>query len=186
MSDIDNAVTKKHMPVDEMAAELKRLELETARLVLLERTANLQDVQERLAEREMIRDTKRQRSYTNGQTLKALAAADAANQRRCNHRKGGNGAAGIIGGQGDDGQYAVIDHTVLNGDRWIRCLRCAKLWKPVLEHWFETREGYLGAVAEYEAAKTFQTRNAPSTSQQFRFSDGGTYFRELTRHTTLR
>jgi hypothetical protein len=172
--------------VAEMDAELKRLELETAKLVLLERTANLQDVQERLAEREMIRDTKRQRSITNGQTLRQIAAADLAKERRCNHRKGGNGANGVLGGQGDDSQHAVVDHMFCNGDRWLKCMRCGRTWKPVLRHWFETEVGYLGAVAEYEAAKNMQTRNSPSSSYVFKFSDGGDYYREITRGTTLR
>ena len=172
--------------VMEMESELKRLELETAKLVLLERQANLQDVTERLAEREMIRENKRQRSYTNGATLKQTAAADKAYQTRCNHRKGGNGVNGILGGQGDDNQYAVVNHTNCYGDAWIRCLRCAKTWKPVLESWFETKEGYNGAVAEYEAAKNFQTRNVPSSAYCYKFSDGGTYYREVTRGSNLR
>lgn len=172
--------------VASMEAELKELELQTARLILRERTANLQDVEERLAEREMIRDVKRQRSFTNGQTLKQLAAADKATQKRCNHRKGGNGVNGILGGQGDDSQYAVADHMFCNGDRWIKCMRCGKTWKPVMPHWFETKEGYDGAMAEYHAALNFQTRNAPSSSYVFKFSDGGDYYREITRGTTLR
>lgn len=172
--------------VSELDMELKQLELQTAKLILLERTANLQDVQERLAEREMVRDTKRQRSYTNGQTLKQMAQADKAYQLRCNHRKGGNGVTGVIGGQGDDSQYAIIQHTNCNGDAWIRCLRCAKTWKPVLPSWYETKEGYDGAMAEYNAAKNFQTRNVPSSSYAYKFSDGGTYYREVTRDGNLR
>lgn len=170
----------------EMTDELKRLELETARLLLAERQANLQDLQERLAEREMTRETKRQRSYTNGQVLMQNNLADAAHQRRCNHRKGGNGADGIIGGKGDDNQYAIIDHTNLASERWIRCLRCGKTWKPVSESWFKTKEEYLQVMSEYYAALNFQTKNSPSSSQQYRFSDNGAYFREITRGTTLR
>lgn len=184
MTEEKAVVTKSN--VAEMETELKRLELETARLVLLERQANLQDVQERLAEREMVRDTKRQRSFTNGQTLKQMAAADKAYQARCNHRKGGNGVSGIVGGQGDDSQYAIVAHSNCNGDMWIRCLRCAKTWKPVLESWFLTNDAYRAAVAAYEAAKQFQTRNIPSSSYCYKFSDGGTYYREITRDTNLR
>ena len=153
--------------------ETKRLETERLKLEVLEKQANLQDLQERLAERELKRETKRQRSRTNGETLKQLALNDTAAQRRCNHRKGGNGAEGVIGGKGDDSQYAILKHTFANGDMWIRCLRCGKTWKPPVRSQYSSDELYLRAVAEYEAAVQFQTRNVPSASVQFRFSDNG-------------
>ena len=166
--------------------EAKKLDIEAKKLEVLEKQANLQDLQERLAERELKRETKRQRSLTNGQTLKQLSANDRAMQKRCNHKKGGNGAQGVVGGQGDDSQYAVLKHTFANGDMWVRCLRCGKTWKPVLRKDFPTDELYLAAVAEYQAAINFQTRNVPSGSCQFRFSDNGDYYREVTANSTLR
>lgn len=165
--------------------KLKALELRKAE-------AELQDLEERLAERELKRENKRQRSFTNGATLKQLAANDKSHQERCNHKKGGNGAEGIIGGQGDDPQYAVIKHRMPNGDVWIRCLRCAKTWKPPVESEFTDKDskfnqaGYDVAQREYLDALAFQTRNQTSGSIVFQFSDGGKHFREVTKNTNLR
>jgi hypothetical protein len=189
MTEIPKELLKKApvvQSVAEMDAELKALELQAAKLSILEKEANLQDVRERLAEREMKRDNLRMKSYTNGQTLKQLAAADAAAQKRCNHRKGGQGMGAIVGGQGDDSQMSVIKHQFCNGDTWVRCQRCGKTWKPALREMFETEVGYLGAVAEYQAAVNFQTRNITSSSYMFRFSDGGQYYREVTSNSNLR
>lgn len=169
-----------------MEEELKALELESKRLQLLEQKANLEDIQERLGERKLRRETIRQTSLTNGATLKALKADDAMVQKRCNHRKGGNGAAGVIGGQGDSLDYAVLKHTMLNSDMWIRCQRCGKTWKPPVREHFDTVEEYVKELTAYEQAKLFPTKNSASSSYQFRFSDNGAYFREVTKHTTLR
>lgn len=169
-----------------MEAELKKLEIEARKLELLEREANLQDVKERLAERELKRADRGQKAKTNGQVLAQNKAAETQAQARCNHQKGGNGAAGVIGGQGDDSQYAVLKHTFANGDMWVRCLRCGQTWKPVKKEWFANVEDYVTALTEYQTAVKFQTRNSPSASIPFRFSDGGDYYREITRDSNLR
>lgn len=171
---------------EQLDLDIKKAELAAKQLELKERTANLQDVEERLAERELKRENKRQRSLTNGQTLKQLAQNDNAAQKRCNHRKGGNGAQGVVAGQGDDSQYAVLKHTFANGDMWVRCLRCGKTWKPPVKEDFDSEAQFLKAVVEYETAVNFQTRNVPSGSVTFRFSDNGAYYREVTKSTTLR
>ena len=176
--------TKKE--IDSLELESKKAELETKKLEILVQQANLQDIQERLAERELAREQKRQKSLSNGLILKQNAAAETAHQRKCNHRKGGNGAAGVVGGQGDDTQYAVLKHTFANGDMWVRCLRCGKTWKPPIEEAFKTEAEFLAAVVVYETAKNFQTRNVTSGSCQFRFSDGGKHYREVTQNSTLR
>lgn len=168
----------------EFDAEMARLTLESAQLELKMKKANLQDMEERLAEREGKRETVGNRAKINGQTLKQLAHARKMSQDRCNHRKGGNGAVGVVAGQGDDNQYAVLKHKMANADTWIRCLRCGKWWKPPIQADYETIEGYQGAVAEYFAAKEFPTRNVTSGSVAFQWGDGGKYYREVTRHTT--
>ena len=179
-------VTKKETELEKLELEAKRLEIEERRLSVLEKKANVQDLEERLSERELKRETIRQRSKINGETLRQLANNDDAMQRRCNHKKGGNGANGVIGGQGDDSQYAVMKHTFANGDMWVRCLRCGKTWKPVRRESFSSEEAYLKAVVQYETAVNFQTRNVPSSSIQFRFSDNGDYYRQVTSDTNLR
>lgn len=203
---------EKKPSVADMEVEMKRLELEAKRLEVLERQANLQDAKERLEERALRREQRSQRSVTNGQTLKALNEGDNAAQTRCNHRKGGNGQEGIVGGQGDDSQYAVLKHTMLNGDTWIRCMRCAKTWKPPLEDnfyfdeqgtWWPPSSDAHGAVspplkgkfsqekfseaqAKYQEALRFQTKNKPSSSYVFKYSDGGRFYRQVTNNATLR
>lgn len=175
----------KNAKVLTMEEELKALELEAKRLEVLEKKANLEDLNERLAERQLRRDNIRQTSVTNGETLKANAAEKQKVQKRCNHRKGGNGAAGVVGGQGDSLDFAVIKHVMLNSDTWIRCQRCGKSWKPPVRNMFASDELYLAAVADYETAKNFPTKNSTSSSYQFRFSDNGAYFREVTKYTNL-
>lgn len=177
---------KERKEIEALDLESARLRLQTQKLELQEREANLQDLQERLAEREMKRENKRQRSITNGVTLKALDGITKATQNRCNHKKGGNGAQGVVGGRGDDSQYAVLKHTFANGDMWIRCLRCGKTWKPPVKRAYKTEEEYRIAWAVYEQAKEFQTRNTPSSSYLFRYSDNGEYYREVTESTTLK
>ena len=188
LEDAEGASNGKPTNKKEIAAlelEAKQLEVETKKLELLEKHANLQDLQERLAERELKRETKRQRSLTNGETIKALNSAERAYQSRCNHKKGGTGSNGVVAGQGDDSQHAVLKHTFANGDMWIRCLRCGKTWKPPVRRSYKSEEAYQMAGEVYKIAKDFQTRNVPSSSYTFRYSDNGEYYREVTENTTL-
>lgn len=170
----------------ELDLELKRLELEAKRLEVEYQKANLVDMQERLQERELKRENSRARGRINGEVLASTKANHDRVMERCNHRKGGNGQAGVVSGQGDDSQYAVLKHTFPNGDMWVRCLRCGKTWKPPVESVYPTKEAYLKDVAEYHAAVNFSTRNVPSSSIAFKFSDGGQHYREVTAHSNLR
>lgn len=175
----------KPQTVAEMELEIKKLELEAKQLEVKERKANVQDLEERLAERELKRVDKQQKSKINGASLKSIASDTLAAQTRCNHRKGGNGAQGVVAGQGDDAQYSVLKHAFSNGDVWVRCLRCGKTWKPPIEN-RHTKEKYIQLFSEYQAALNFQTRNSTSGSVAFKFSDGGAFYREQMEHTTLR
>jgi len=171
--------------VESAEVELKRLELEAKRLELL-------DLQERINDRKLAREQKGQRAINNGQTLRSIAENDAMAQERCNHHKGGNGADGVIGGQGDDSQYAVLKHQFANGEIWVRCLRCAKTWKPPYREDFETDEAYQLAQREYMAALKFQTRNQMSSSVQLSWkytkdgSDASHHYKNKMKATTLR
>lgn len=174
----------KDSKVDAQKAELMELELKAKRLELLEREANLQDVQERLAQRELLREDRIQKFKTKGAVISQEKAVDAQVQSRCKHKKGGNGDKGKY--QGESPYYAVIAHTFANGDQWIRCQRCSKTWKPVKREWFKTDAEYIAALTEYEMAKNFPTNNTPSTSAMFRFSDNGDHYREVTRDANLK
>lgn len=210
----EQAPKQKVSASEELAAlelEIKRKELEKVNLELEEKKANLQDLRERLDERAIKRHDKRQTSITNGVTLQQTAQNDKMVQTRCNHRKGGLGRDGVVGGQGNDSQYAVLKHTFLNGDTWVRCLRCGKTWKPPVEenYYFDAagihvppgsddrgrllkpagtlnQEQYLAAVVQYQTALNFETLNKPSSSYMFSFSDGGKIFRHVTNSATLR
>ena len=170
----------------ELDRKIKEAELKVKLLELQEREANLQDLTERLAERQLKRENKEMKAKTNGATIIQNANDTKKAQNRCNHRKGGNGAQGVVGGRGDSTESCVNKHTFSNGDVWVICFRCGKTWKPVMRHWFDTEEEYLKAYVEYETALNLQTRNQPSGSCQFRFSDNGAYFREVTRYVTLK
>jgi hypothetical protein len=174
-------------------AEILALEKEALRLANLNaeleiklKRANIQDLEESLAERELKRETKRQRSLTNGQTLLQLEANDKQRQKRCNHKKGGNGVAGVMSGQGDSPNYAIIRHTFANGDTWARCQRCGKTWKPPIRKRCKSQEEYDSLYALYELALQYPTTNIPSSSYVFKYSDNGEFYREATEFTTLR
>lgn len=184
--DANQETVKPKTEIQALELETKRLELQAKQLEILERQSNLQDVQERLAERELAREQKRQKSLSNGQILTQNAAAESAHQRKCNHRKGGNGITGVVGGEGADAQYAVLKHVFANGDTWIRCLRCGKTWKPQLREWHKSDAEFDRAQYEYDEALRFYTRNVTSGSAQFRFSDNGKYYRQVTANTSLR
>lgn len=176
-----------------LALETAKFELENQQLTLRTKRAEAQDIEERLAERELKRETNRQKALTNGQTLKQIASNETAHQKKCNHRKGGNGAAGVVGGKGDSPDYAVIKHTFAHGDTWVRCQRCGKTWKPPVKSSYtnpDTAEfdgyGFDTAMRVYESALEFQTKNITSAGVPFRFSDDGEYYREQTKHASLR
>lgn len=167
--------------------ELKQLEIESKKLELQFNKANLVDMQERLAERELKRENIRQEAYTKGATIRSIKEGEAKQQAHCNHKKGGNGAQGVVAGQGDDSQYAVLKHTFANGDTWVRCLRCGKTWKPPVKSQFVNNQaGFDAALEVYKTALNFQTRNVPSKGVIFQFSDGGEFYRENTKDITLR
>lgn len=173
--------------------QLKRLALAAAETELEEKKlnielakANIVDAREKLQEREMKREDHAAKAKTNGTNLNQMNAENSFVQKRCNHKKGGNGAEGVLHGRGDDSNYAILKHQFSNGDWWVRCLRCGKKWSPPIEDMFKTKEAYLDAYTEYKAALLFQTRNSPSTSMLFSFSDKGEFYRRQMAHTELR
>ncbi len=161
-----------------------------------EREANLVDLKERLDERQLKRKTQGDVFRGHGANLKQDAIVLAEKQKRCNHHKGGDGAQGVLGGQGDDMQYCIIRHVMGNGDIWVRCLRCAKTWKPpVLSQFVDDPKGYATAMALYEAALSYPTRNKTSGTHTFQWQvvtnskgqkEGGPeFYREKMKDVTL-
>ena len=162
-----NAAAIEDMSPEAVQAELNRNALLLSRLELQEKAASLIDLKERIAERGLKRESRESVYRGHGQNLAQDRRNKNIQQERCNHHKGGDGAKGIIGGEGHDVQYAVLKHRMANGDMWVRCLRCAKTWKPPVKSMYETREAYLVAKSEYELAAKFSTRNQTSSSKMF-------------------
>jgi hypothetical protein len=206
----------KELTLEEIQKETASKELEIARLKLIEqeavitdlkaraeareleiqeRKANLTDLKERLDERQLKRQSRDQVFRGHGQNLKQDAINRAAKQEACNHRKGGDGAAGVIGGQGDDMQYAIALHIMGNGDTWVRCLRCGKLWKPPVKSQHATVESYNAAMAIYKESLKFPTRNHTSGTHTFQWGEvinaqgqkegGAEHYREKMKNVTL-
>jgi TolA-binding protein len=180
--------TAKQQQIEDMELEIKKLELEEKQLTIKSQKATLVDMEERLAERELKREARRQDAQSKGAALTVKAKNEATQQSNCNHKKGGNGAQGVVGGQGDDSQYAVLKHTFANGDTWVRCLRCGKTWKPPVKSDFKNNaEGYTSAMDVYKLALQFQTRNIPSKGIVFSYGEGGVeLYRENTKNANLR
>lgn len=168
-----------------MQLELAQLELDEKKLAIQFQKANLVDMEERLAERELKRANIRQEAYTKGDTLKSLAINKTTQQKRCNHKKGGNGAAGVVGGKGDSPDYALLTHTFANGDIWVKCLRCHKTWKPPVESEYQSQQSFDLAMQAYRLALEFPTKNTASSGVQFRYSDGGAFYRENTKQVQM-
>ncbi len=167
--------------------EKEKIDLENRllRLKLAREEADLQDIQERLQERELKRVQIKEKARNNGQTLNLNMLDKARKQNQCNHRKGGNGMEGYTNGQGASLQYAVVKHRFLNGDTWIRCQRCAKTWKPPAKSQHTSQESYDLAWQAYRNALEYPTQNITSSSYEFRFSDGGENFREIMKDVNL-
>lgn len=177
--------TKKPQTIEEMEIEIKKLELEARQLEVEERRDQVND-------RKNKRENKLLEAQTKGSALKSIAQGEAQAQKRCSHKKGGNGLQALVKG-GNDAQYAVIKHVFHNGDTWVRCLRCAKTWKPPIESdYIDPQTGKLNqalfdrAESEYQRALEFDTRNGTSGGVMFKYSDGGQFARETMAHTTLR
>lgn len=168
------------------AEKMRTIALEKETLLLELAKEDLEDKREARNERANKLENKASNFKTRGEALSANNNKTAQDQRRCNHRKGGQGLQGVVGGRGDSTYYAVIKHTFCHNDTWVCCLRCGKTWKPPLERSFRSKDEYYVAVAEYKMALDFPTLNAPSSSSQFQFSDNGARMREVLEPSKLR
>jgi hypothetical protein len=202
---------------DEIAAielALKKAQLEDFKLQQEERKYSVQDLKSRLAEREVKELQKKQDREAQGRTFAQKDADEAAKQKVCTHKKGGVVTPRdmrVLSTGGNGQQYAIIKHQMINGDFWVRCLRCGKTWCPpskskfyfdkrgkaVPEHMGEFgAEKFKDAVTEYTRAVNFETNNSPSGSVQCRFSrynettgewvDATQEYRELVKDSNLR
>lgn len=197
-----------------LALELKKAELEAKLLEKQEREYHIKDLKARLAEREIQEKQIQEDRASQGRTFAQQEATDTYRFRICTHRKGGNVTTRdmrVLSTGGNNVQYAIMKHQMINGDIWVRCLRCGKTWAPPVEinFFFDAagkrvapqdgnfdRVKFERAREEYERATMMETNNSMSGSVQCRFStfdvasgkmvDAADKYRESIASTTLR
>lgn len=207
-------------PVESIDDQIKRVQLENLllekeakTLELQERQFHIKDLKGRLADRALQELQEKQNREAQGRTFAQDEATDKLRQKICTHRKGGIVSARdmrALTQGGTEDQYAVIKHQMINGDIWVRCMRCGRTWNPPVESNFFflngkvvapadgvfSKEKFLAAQEEYVRAVQFPTRNTMSGSVQCRFSklnletgrieDATDVYRESVKDSTLR
>ncbi len=193
----------------EMAAlklQILRDEAANAAMAIEERKLNMTDIRNRIDKSKLTVEDKESKARASGQALIQEWRGKSSVQSRCNHKKGGDGAAGVVGGRGDSEQYSVFRHKFANQDVWVRCSRCGKTWKPVRKGDFKdiklqngeivtALEQFMKADNEYNRAMEWHTKNSMSSSYGFQWgtgvdSDGeviggNDVYRKVTRNTNL-
>lgn len=200
-------------PADELAAlqlSLVKAQLENAKAELEERESRaeehkltLLDVKQRVEKRQMEAAQRQESRQQQGKVFAQDAAQEAARQNVCTHRKGGIVTPrdmAVLTTGGDSQQAAVIKHRMIDGNLFVRCMRCSKTWvPPQRNNFFFDRarnekdrsdrilnakkmpfEGpqvgifdelsFQVAVEEYKKACAFQTQNKESGSVICQFS----------------
>lgn len=208
--------------------EIKKAELESKRIELLikqrqldamdledqERQYHIKDLKHRLNERDTKEKQSREDREQQGRTFAQQRATDNYRYSICTHRKGGVVTPRdmrVLTTGGNKEQFAVVKHQMINGDIWVRCLRCGKTWSPPIEKnfFFDAkgqqvapqdgkfdREKFNVAQQKYIEATMLNTNNSMSTSVQCRFStfdvesgrmvDAADKYRESIASTNLR
>lgn len=210
------APEKELSPAEKLQAlelQIKEAELEEIHLRRQEREYSVKDLKARLAERDVVELQKKEDRAAQGRTFTQQRLADEQKWAICTHKKGGKVSPRdmtALHTGGNANQYAVIKHQMINGDMWVRCLRCGRTWAPPLKEkfYFDARgkqvppqlgvfdkERFLQAIREYDTATKFETNNSPSGSVQVRFwkfneageqVDAAQDYRTLVKDTNLR
>lgn len=168
--------------------KVKRLEIELLELQKLERQYSIKDLKSRITERDLKEMQTQQNREAQGRTFAQDEATDAYAWKICTHKKGGTASGRdmrVLKTGGNSNQYAVLKHQMINGDIWVRCLRCSKTWTPPVKENFYFSKGKVVAPAdgvfdavkfeqaelEYMRACNFETNNSMSGSVQCRFTE---------------
>ena len=212
---VDEQLKKIQLENAKLEQENLLAEREAKRLEKIEREYHIQSLKSSIADRELIEKQSKLDREAQGRTFAQADATDQYNWKVCTHRKGGMASARdvrcLTRGGNDAGQYAVIKHQMINGDIWVRCLRCSKTWAPPVEKnfYFDAqgrcvapqdgtfdKEAFRKAQNEYMEAVNFPTRNSMSGSVQCRFYtidketgkqiDGSDVYRENISSSNLR
>lgn len=155
--------------LDELTNE--ELERRAALVRASKEEADLQDIKERLADRDNKRTMKAEGFRSRGRELRKTEIDQKRHQDNCSHRKGGRGLDAIQKG-GNASDYAVIRHLLPTNEWWQRCQRCGKTWRPPHVEDFKTetpegREAFESAKRVYAEALAWPTDNIPSTGITF-------------------
>jgi len=197
-----------------LSLELKKADLEAKLLEKQEREYHIKDLKARLADRDISEKQLKEDREQQGRTFAQQDATDAYRYKICTHKKGGIVTPRdmrVLTTGGNNIQYAIMKHQMINGDIWVRCLRCGKTWAPPVEkNFFFDAKGknvapqdgqfdhnrFERAREEYIRATMFETNNSMSGSVQCRFStfdtesgkmvDAADKYRESIASTTLR
>jgi hypothetical protein len=211
---VEDQIKQAELAAKLMELEIKRQELEAKGLEIQERKYHIQDLKAKLADREISEKQAKEDREQQGKTIAQQEATDKYRFSVCTHRKGGLVSPRdqrVLSTGGNANQRAVLKHQMINGDIWVRCLRCGKTWAPpVMNNFFFDAKGrnvapvdgefnkekFEKSVAEYKEATMFETNNSMSTSVQCRFStvdaetgkviDASDLYRENLGSTTLR
>jgi hypothetical protein len=202
---------------EEIAAielSIKRAQLADLELQKQERELSIEEKRGTIADRVTKQKQKVMDREQQGKVFAAQRREDDAKQSACTHKKGGvvsQRNLQVLSTGGNSPQYAVIKHQMINGDFWVRCLRCGKTWlPPVKDNYFLNAKGKVvapvdgvfsqekfdAAVAAYRVAVAFETNNTSSGSVICKFSkwdekseqwvDATNDYREHVKSTNLR
>lgn len=186
--DLDRAIKEAELQAKQLELQLKKQSFEAQTLEIEERKYHIKDLKSRLADRDIREKQLLEDREQQGRTFAQQDATDRYRFSICTHRKGGivtprDQRVLTTGGNGQ--QYAIMKHQMINGDIWVRCLRCGKTWSPPVEKNFFfdatgrnvapqdgqfNRAKFEQSQVEYTRATMFETNNSMSTSVQCRFS----------------
>lgn len=211
---VDDQIKQAELEAKRLELEIKRRQLEALDLEHVERQFHIKDLKSRIADREIREKQLQEDREQQGRTFAQQKATDEYRYKICTHKKGGVVTprdTRVLSTGGNKEQYAVIKHQMINGDIWVRCLRCGKTWNPPVEKnfFFDVkgkqvapqdgkfdRAKFEQAELEYNQATMFNTNNSMSTSVQCRFSivdkesgklvDAADIYRENIASTNLR
>jgi hypothetical protein len=187
-ADVDVQIKQAELASRLLELEIKKQALEAQTLEIEERRYHIRDLRARLADRDIVEKQAQEDREQQGRTFAQQDATDTFRFSVCTHKKGGMVSPRdqrVLSTGGNASQYAVMKHQMINGDIWIRCLRCGKTWCPPVEkNFFFNEKGkqvapvdgtydkvrFDKAVEDYKRATMFETNNSMSTSVQCRFS----------------
>ena len=184
---VEDQIKQAELAAKLMELEIKRQELEAKSLEIQERKYHIQDLKREAADREITEKQLKEDREQQGRTIAQQDATDKYRFSICTHIRADwyRLATNASLDRRQAAQYAVIKHQMINGDIWVRCLRCGKTWAPpVMNNFFFDAKGrsvapvdgefskdkFEKAVEDYKKATMFETNNSMSTSVQCRFS----------------